>query len=117
MKWLQKLFNQHKIDEANAFIDVYKDRINQLESEISTLKDYKMKYEVTKMYVDDDEALLELFEVNKSKINESSYGYGQALALRQSAIRQINPQAVLGHAGVTGGLGVGRLGLAHTLGL
>jgi len=71
-----------------------------------------MKYEVTKMYVDDDEALLELFEVKKSKINESSHGYGQALALQRAAIRQINPHAVLGHAGVIGGLG-----LASALGL
>lgn len=64
--FLHKFFNHDKIDELNRCIDIYKERNEQLEKELSEYKGYKLKYEVTKLYVEgDDAALLELFEIAK----------------------------------------------------
>lgn len=65
MRWLYRLFNHDKIDEMQRTIDIYRERNLQLEEENREYKGYKLKFEVTKLYVEDDEALLELFEVAK----------------------------------------------------
>lgn len=65
MNWLKRLFNHDKIAELNRTIDIYKERNSQLESEARIMKDYKLKYDVMKMYVDDDEALCELLDSAK----------------------------------------------------
>ena len=65
IKLFYKLFNHDKIDEMQRTIDIYKERNSQLEKENMEYKGYKLKYEVTKLYVEDDEALIELFDVAK----------------------------------------------------
>lgn len=69
MKWLYKLFNNDKIDELNRTIDIYKERNEQLESELREYKGYKLKYRVAKLLAEDDEGLLELLELAK-KVDE-----------------------------------------------
>lgn len=65
IKLFYGLFNHDKIDDLNRNIDIYKERNEQLEAELREYKGYKLKYEVTKLYVEDDDALLELFDVAK----------------------------------------------------
>lgn len=48
-------------------LDKHKLMIEELNIKIKELEDYKLKYRVTKLYVDDDEALLEIFEAAKEK--------------------------------------------------
>lgn len=64
-KFLHRFFNYDKIEKLNETIDTYKERNEQLEKEIREYKGYKLKYEVAKMYVEDDEALLEICEAVK----------------------------------------------------
>lgn len=72
-KWLYKFFNNDKIAELNKTIKIYKERNKQLEDEVGKYKSYKLKFDVIKLYVEDDEALLELFELAEKK----EYGGGQ----------------------------------------
>ena len=72
IKLFYKLFNHDKIDEMQRTIEIYKERNSQLEKENMEYKGYKLKYEVTKLYVEDDEALMELFEVAKKHDIEMS---------------------------------------------
>lgn len=65
INFFYKLFNHDKIDDLNRTLDIYKERNEQLEDEVREYKGYKLKFEVTKLYVDDDEGLLELFELAK----------------------------------------------------
>ena len=83
-------------------IDIYKERNKQLEKENREYKGYKLKYEVTKLYVEDDEALLELFEVAKTRNQEQ-----QEAHLRHSARLQAmyGTQALTGGLSALGGLG------------
>ena len=79
IKLFYKIFNHHKIDDMQRTLDIYKERNHQLEQENMEYKGYKLKYEVTKLYVEDDEGLLELFELAK-KVDEynsrQQLGYG-----------------------------------------
>jgi hypothetical protein len=81
IKLFYKLFNHDKIDDQNRVIDIYKERNEQLEAELREYKGYKLKYEVTKLYVEDDEALLELLELAKHRVNylAQQAGLGRAL--------------------------------------
>ena len=63
INFLYKLFNHDKIDKLNNTRDMHMERIKQLELEVKEYKGYKLKYKVAKMYVNDDEGLLELFEI------------------------------------------------------
>lgn len=67
IKFLYKLFNQDKIERLNAQLETYRDRNRQLEQQVREYKGYKLKYEVVNLYIDDDEALLELFEIAEKK--------------------------------------------------
>ena len=85
-RFIRSLFNLDVIDGLNRTIDVYKERNEQLEAEVEKLKGYKLKYEVTKLYVDDDEALLELFDIAKK--NEASHNRLHSDSQRQMAAMQ-----------------------------
>lgn len=65
IKLFYRLFNHDKIDDMQHTIDVYKERNSQLEKENMGYKDYKLKYDVLKLYVEDDSALIELFDIAK----------------------------------------------------
>lgn len=112
IKLLYKLFNHDKIDELQKTIDIYKERNAQLEKEVKEYKGYKLKYEVTKLYVEDDEALLELLDAaNKAEereadnINRARYhrqiGLVNAAAQQQAALAR----AQFGRVGGIGGIG------------
>ena len=95
IKLFYRLFNHDKIDEMKRTIDIYKDRNSQLEKENMELKGYKLKYQVTKLYVEDDDALLELFEVAKKHDAEMSNRQG---GRNQLAQMQMSRQSALGGA-------------------
>lgn len=84
IKFLHRLFNHDKIEELNRTLDIYKERNEQLEEEVRLYKGYKLKYEVTKLYVEDDEALLEILEAaqNPAKTQE------QQLLMNENALRE-----------------------------
>lgn len=67
MATLRELANnlQDRLKDHVKTIDVYRERNKQLEDQVKELESYKLKYEITKLYVEDDEALLELFEANR----------------------------------------------------
>ena len=109
--FLYKLFNYDKIDKQQETIDIYAERIDQLDAELREYKGYKLKYEVAKMYVEDDEALLELFELAKKakdqeqRVRDQQEGLMRAsLASQQSAAfgmmgAGISNQGLLGQLG------------------
>lgn len=76
IKWLYRFRNYHKVSELEQKIETYREANKRLEEEVREYKGYKLKYEVTKLYVDDDPALEELF----------------ALAERKREIERIPPQ-------------------------
>lgn len=110
MKWLYKLFNHDKIDDLNRNLDIYKERNEQLEKEVREYKGYKLKYEVTKLYVDDDEGLLELFDLAKNRDEYLSNTAQQAGMIQASlggafgSSYQQSGLAALGQAGAFGAL-------------
>ena len=108
IKFLYKLFNQHKIDDLNRQLDTYRDRVKQLEEDVREYKGYKLKYEVTKLYVDDDEGLLELFDAAKSKDNNDTSRAGQRF-LAQCQGQQIFPGGMFDGYGATQVGGIGQL--------
>lgn len=93
LKFFYKLFNYDKIDELNRTIEIYKERNSQLEKENKECKGYKLKYEVTKMYVEDDDALIEIFETAEECEKYKSEMQSGHAALRREFNRQ---QAALG---------------------
>ncbi len=117
LKFFYRLFNHDKIDELEQRLENYRARNEQLEQEVREYKGYKLKYEVTKLYVDDDEAVLELLdaynkiEQDKRSTNISyndiiaSRSYQQQLANR--AARQACGLAMSGLAAQAQGLRYG----------
>lgn len=101
IKWIYRLLNHDQIDKLNETIDTYRERNKQLEAEVREYKGYKLKFEVTKLYVEDDEALLELFEVAKNNEQHS--------ASRQHHWLSDGRQSAFGGARATGGLGLAGL--------
>ncbi len=100
IKLFYKLFNHDKINDMQRTIDIYKERNSQLEKENREYKGYKLKYEVTKLYVEDDEALLELFDVAEKHETEIRNNQScQSQFLRMAAQQQMNAS---GH-GLLGG--------------
>ena len=105
IKLFYRLFNHDKIDEMQRTIDVYKERNSQLEKENMEYKGYKLKYEVTKLYVEDDEALIELFEVAKkhdAEIVNRQSGETQLRAAMQARQQQGMFGGVDGMGGLAG---------------
>jgi len=102
--FIHRLFNHDKIDDLNSTIEVYRGRNKQLEKEVEELKEYRLKYRVTKMYVDDDEALLELLDAAKKK-ERPYYPSHQdaALAAQQSAMFGMGAAGNIGLLGTVGG--------------
>ena len=44
---------KEKIAKMQTTIDVYRERNDQLEKEVETLKEFRFKYKIAKMYIDD----------------------------------------------------------------
>ena len=107
MKWLRGLFDQDKIDEMQKTIDIYKERNSQLEKYVKRAKDAELKVKCMQMYIDDDEAILELLEETKKKDIIQSQSNQQEY-LRARAASQ-------GQGGQIGGVS-GNVGLSRFLG-
>lgn len=102
MNLLRKIFNLDKLDSLRSDLDSSYESVAILKSEIEELEEYKLKYRIAKMYIDDDEALLELLEAEKSRESEgetalrqlhgiyfgASADQGQYLGLGQSQAAQ-----------------------------
>lgn len=103
IKFLHRIFNYHKIDELERVMETYRTRNQQLEDELREYKGYKLKYQVAQLYIEDDEAILEIFEAaqkieddkNNSRRILQGGGLGQLAAQQQ--------QYGLGQAGLAGG--------------
>jgi len=89
IKFLHRLFNHHKIDDLKRVMETYRVRNQQLEDELREYKGYKLKYQVAQLYIEDDEAILEIFEaaqkVEDNKNNQTLYNQ---LGLQQQAAAQ-----------------------------
>jgi hypothetical protein len=88
IKLLYHLFNHDKIDRLKDMLDTCEQRIQTLEALVEEGKGYKLKYRVTKLYVDDDEALLELFELAERNERDRVDHQETALLRRASATSQ-----------------------------
>lgn len=109
IKLFYKLFNHDKIDDLQRTLDIYKERNSQLEKENMEYKGYKLKYEVTKLYVEDDDALLELFALAKKHDSEMS---SRQMLMSNRAAAMAQSQTPYGGIGMAGmGLGVAQLGM------
>lgn len=89
INFFYKLFNHDKIDDLSRTLDIYKERNEQLEYEVKEYKGYKLKFEVTKLYVDDDEGLLELFELAKNADEYKRRLQDDGLFGSQAAMQQL----------------------------
>lgn len=105
IRFFHKLFNHDKIADMQRTLDIYKERNSQLEKENMEYKGYKLKYEVTKLYVEDDDALLELFDIAKKHDAEMNHRQ-MAMMNRNNALAQ-GQFSGMGHGqfGMTAGLG------------
>lgn len=110
IKLFYRMFNHDKIDDMKRTIDVYKERNSQLEKENMEYKGYKLKYEVTKLYVEDDEALIELFDIAKKHDAETLNRQRGNEQLRAMQARQ--QQYMFGYCALSG---ISGLGLAQYL--
>jgi hypothetical protein len=103
-----RLFNHDKIDRLNQRLKEIDEAMTSMEAELREYKGYKLKYRVAKMYVEDDEALLELFDLARQKERQTSSDQRQALAQQQ----QLAMASARGAgASSLGMLGMGGLGL------
>lgn len=59
------IFNNSKIAELEATLRIYEERNKQLEQYKKKSKDLELKVKCMKMYIDDDDALIEIFEAAK----------------------------------------------------
>ena len=114
IKFLYRLFNQDEIDRLNNKLEIHRARTEQLEAEVREYKGYKLKYEVTKLYIDDEEGLLELFEIAEKnerhlvRAQSNQFSLRQAAELQQQGMAQRN--ALIG-ASAAIGFGQGLAGL------
>ena len=97
-------FNKDKINEMQKTIDIYKERNSQLEKYVKRAEDAELKVKCMQMYIDDDDAIIELLEATKKKDIIQSQSNQQAY-LRAGAASQ-------GQGGGVGGTG----GLSRYLG-
>jgi len=107
-----RLFNHDKIDRLNQRLKEIDEAMTSMEAELREYKGYKLKYRVAKMYVDDDDALLELFDLAREKEREKSVNQRQALYGLTAAQQQQMAMASAHGAGQSslGMLGMGALG-------
>ena len=109
------IFNKGKIAELEATLEIYRERIAQLEKFESELKAAQLKMKVMQMLIDDDEAIDELLSASKVKADsgdkmyvDQNYGLrsaGQAWA--QAEIARAKCMAGLAGGGISG-LAVGQ---------
>ncbi len=59
---LRKLFNHDKLEEAATLLSAYRDRVKALEEEVREYKGYKLKYEVTRLHVENSGELALLMD-------------------------------------------------------
>jgi len=64
------LFNKEKLSALEKELEASNKYSTQLETNIKELEDYKLKYEIAQLYINDEEAILELLELKKK---ESSF--------------------------------------------
>lgn len=65
--WLYRWRNLHKLDELERKLDTYRKANQQLEDRFREYESYKLKYELAKLYIDDDPALEELFSLAQQR--------------------------------------------------
>lgn len=89
---------QAVIDRKNTEIDSLHDHIRDLERQISDLESYQLKFEVTKLYVDDKEALTKViaaFVDEENRIKQFDHRLRQQQGLQQLGGQQALQQQVL----------------------
>ncbi len=88
-KLFRLIFNHNQLDslryrihDAEKEIDIYRDRVQQLEAEVREYKGYKLKYQVAQMLVDDDPAIEELLDCYKETQKQKNTTKSCAAGLR-----------------------------------
>ena len=61
------IFNKRLIAELEDTNEVYRERNKQLEQEVKELKEFRLKYKIAQMLIDDDPAIDELLTAHKAK--------------------------------------------------
>lgn len=70
-KFIRWVFNLDKMSILTQKLSAYKDHSKQLESEVEMLKEYKLKYEIAKLALEDD-PLLEVL-TNSAHQQQAAY--------------------------------------------
>ena len=84
-----------EVKKLEADIDVHINLVTQLEEKIQNMEDLELANKVLKMYIDDDEAVLELLEASKNKSRAES-----RISERQNALLgRYNTYAQMGRIG------------------
>ncbi len=100
---------RYKIHDAEKEIDIYRDRVQQLEAEVREYKGYKLKYKVAQMLVDDDPAIEELLDCYKETQRQKNTNQTLAMDIMRAREEQLAMAAqgqAFGSASLAAGLGV-----------
>ena len=110
MNLLTRLFCKDKINELERAIESRDELIKSLEIDNAEMDSLKLKVKCQQMYIDDDEAILELIEmsVKNSKIAmiDQRAQYNQTIMGQAAQMRDI---AMNRQAGLQGLMGAGRV--------
>lgn len=68
------IFNKKQVSRLESDLDRAHELIRSLESDVKELADLRLRVKCMKMYIEDDEAILELMELSKKKARDSYIG-------------------------------------------
>lgn len=80
MKFLKDLFNKRKVESLESELEKSNSLNDDLIKRIHELEDYKLMYEIADLYINDEEAILELLELKKQAMKQQ--------AMQQRAMQQ-----------------------------
>lgn len=72
MKWLSRLFNQDEIKKLNETLESYRNSNKYFEKENERLKEFELKYKLVKLYIEDDDELIELLDLAKESASSKN---------------------------------------------
>jgi len=111
------IFNRTENDRLRSLADTLASRNEQLMTEVAELKEFKLKYKIAKMYIDDDEAVDELLAAHKVKEVAIDGRYDISIGMQSQlqknmALSQLGGVGLLSGQQLSAGLqGVGILGM------
>ena len=97
MKFLKDLFNKRKVESLERELEKSNAINDDLIKRVHELEDYKLMYEIADLYINDEEAILELLEIKKKEINRNQDFYNHQMHNMQQRNSQQSHRGMLGN--------------------